>query len=280
MLDLGVDKMKLRVIQVIIIIIIFIFVFGESEEYKNFKITERDKVYTYENDNIGMALSFPIDWKNQCIVNETENGINVYHKETYEKYTETGLLFSIDRVVGELITDEDFSQDPAPQKILLQGNGYTFLLKMPTDIQYPLDDNELHKDYENLAEMIPTVCKTIYLIDMRSPKALNTGYKVVGTSFFTMEIPSEWEMELAEDSLDWYIYDEKTMIGRVEHVPYHAGASIDEGIPENNTNYITELITDSSRAYQIAFNKKKVSQTQMNKIKESFCFKSGPYAVV
>ena len=58
-----------------------------------------------------------------------------------------GLLFSVDRQVGELITKEDIAQAAAPRKIVLQGNGYTYFVNLPSDVQYPVDDQTLSDEY-------------------------------------------------------------------------------------------------------------------------------------
>jgi hypothetical protein len=40
-------------------------------------------------------------------------------------------------MTGELITPEDMQQAPVGQQIILQGNGFTYFARMPSDVQYP-----------------------------------------------------------------------------------------------------------------------------------------------
>ena len=85
-----------------------------------------------------------------------------------------------------------------------------------------------------MSKQISKVAKGIELLGNQKPqRGSNKGFKVVGSSFFTLEIPENWDIkqELLSD-FTWYIYDEtqKGEVGAITLVPYDFG---DESLKEN-----------------------------------------------
>lgn len=249
----------------------------------------------YENENLGFSIGFPKGWEDRYILEEIDNGITVISKRNSEF---GGLLFSIERLVGELITEEDMEQAPSSEVIILQGNGYTYIVRYPSDMQYPPDDVELSEEYELMSEQVPDICKSIDILGGKYPEASNDGFKVIGSSFFTAEIPRKWEIHASTEwPLLWELYvagDEikeseggsdnqkdntiavkMNKIGEIEMVPYKSEGPDDD---QMTTVYITsEEIFSKAR---ISLDIDNPNREIIDKIKNSFVFTGSPYTVV
>lgn len=238
-----------------------------------------DKIL-YQNKTLGFSLQFPKDWRDKYIVEEADNNIAIYCKKVYEKYKGLGLLFTINRMTGELITEEDMRREPVRQQIVLQGNGYTYFTRQPSDMQYPPDDKAVSGDYLAMSEQISDVSQWMALLGNQKPKAANEGFKVVGSSFFTVEMPSDWELKvLQEFPLSWHLYAGDNQVGKIELIPYKS-----EGVGEtaaNNQLMREYLFNDEAfREMRITLNQGYTDKATMEKIKNSFVFTGGPYNVV
>ncbi|MGI6712526.1 MAG: M56 family metallopeptidase [Bacillota bacterium] len=234
--------------------------------------------HTYKNETLGFSLEFPKDWKDRYIIKEADHNISIFCKKINEKYHESGLLFSIERQIGELITKEDIGQAPVNQEIILQGNGYTYLTRIPSDVQYPLNDKELSNEYKVLSEKISDISRSISPIGKRKPEAANKGFKVEGTSFFTVEIPKEWRLKALDDcSLCWNIYAGNSVVGSIALISYYSD------VKTLNDNILQEYLLNDQilRKVRITLESKVASQEIMKKIKNSFKFKNdSPFNIV
>jgi len=232
----------------------------------------------YKNDALGFSLVFPRDWKDTYIIKESADSISIFDKKIYENYNGLGRLFTIERFSGELITNEDMQQAPVGQQIILQGNGYTYIIKEPSDVQYPPDE-EVSREYEVMSEQIPEISHSISLLGDKKPKAVNEGFKVAGSSFFTVEIPNNWGIRPIAGFLAWDIYAGNNNVGNFELIPYQS-----EGTDNTTTDdsIIREYLfnDENSREMVMTFRPEYVNQVTMEKIKTSFEFKPGPYNVV
>ncbi|MDD3853092.1 MAG: M56 family metallopeptidase, partial [Syntrophomonadaceae bacterium] len=152
----------------------------------------------YKNEALGFSLKLPQDWEGKYIIKETDNDITIFNKKIYEKYDGMGRIARVERQIGEMITAEDMLQAPVGQQIVLQGNGFTYFTQMPSDVQYPLDDTALSNEYNDMSEQMADIWRSIALNGKRQPVAANEGFRVKGTSFFTIEIPQGWEMKAME----------------------------------------------------------------------------------
>lgn len=233
----------------------------------------------YKNETLGFSLKFPRDWKDKYIIKESVDGISIINKKIYENYNGAGRLLTIERVTGELITQEDMQQAPVGQQIILQGNGYTYFTREPSDVQYPPDNEELSSDYKAMSKRIPEIYHSISILGDQKPKAKNDGFKVVGSSFFTVEIPSDWEVKPIEGFLSWNIYTGNNNVGDFELISYK-----NEGTNETTTDdgvMRAYLFNDeTSREMLITLRSQYADKVTMEKIKNSFEFTGGSYNVV
>lgn len=235
--------------------------------------SENNDMIIYENKDLGFSIGFPKEWEDRYIIEETDNGIAVISKKNHEF---GGLLFGIERLVGELITEEDVEQSPAKEEIILKGNGYTYIARYASDIQYSPDDEVLSKEYQEMFDQIPDILKSIDILGDQKPKALNEGFKVVGSSFFTVEIPNDWEIKAFEDwALLWELYAGKEKVGEIEMIPYHSRESDDDKM---TTVYI--INEEIFRKARISLNIDDSNGEIIDKIKDSFVIIGGPSTVV
>ncbi|MGI5879180.1 MAG: M56 family metallopeptidase [Syntrophomonadaceae bacterium] len=227
---------------------------------------------TYKNEALGFSLKLPKDWEGKYIIKETDNNITIFNKKIYEKYDGMGRIASVERQIGEMITAEDMLQAPVGQQIVLQGNGFTYFIQMPSDVQYPLDDTAFSNEYNDMSEQMADISRSIALIGKRQPVAANQGFKVKGTSFFTIEIPQGWEMKAMEGFPPyWTMYVGDQQVGRVELVPYNSTERFNE-------KYL--LDDQALRKVHIVINPEDTNHKTIEKIINSFQFAGGPYNVV
>ncbi len=245
------------------------------------EVHKSEDVIMYESEALGLSIGFPSEWKERYVIKESEGSIEVFSKKVYEKYPGGGLLFTIERMIGELITQEDMQQAPVPQQIILKGNGYTYFTRQPSDIQYPLDDQEVANEYIALRDYIPNVSHWTSLLGGNTPKAENQAFKVVGSSFFTVEIPNDWELKgLEEPTLSWSLFDQNNNVaGVIELIPYNSELSDEK---TNGSNMVRECFcdADSFREIEIVLNSEFVDQEAMEIIRSSLEFINGPFNVI
>lgn len=230
----------------------------------------------YESEVLGFTLSFPMSLEGTYEVVERDNGIDVFCNSIHEKYEHSGMLFSIDRRIGELITDEDLKQLSVPQQIMLKGNGYTYILRIPSDVQYIPDDETLTEEYQRMVQDVNGIAESITLLGNQEPLAKNEGYKLVGSSFFTIEIPREWDLEPYDTTLQWSIREDTKKIGYISLESYYYDWIVPEGFLRNLTVLRDE---ETQRAVIILIDKKK-DLGILEIIKDSFEFQNGPYNTV
>lgn len=264
---------------------------------------EHGKSIVYENETLGFSLKLPEEWKDKYIIEESENNIDFFSKIVYEKYNGAGLLFTIVRDVGELINEQDMQQAPQPQQILIQGNGYTYYIRWPSDVQYPFDDEETSSGYVAMSNQIERVIKSIGLLGNQKPQASNKGFKVVGTGFFTLEIPDSWNIKATELPQPlWYIYDGDTKIGTIELVPRRPSSdtdgtySIEESFLRNGNTKMKNITSSTYKIewYALTFYDEELyrqvnllidyeftyPRETLEKIENSFKFVPGPFNTV
>lgn len=88
---------------------------------------------------LGFQWSCQKDWGGKYKINESPDNIEIYHKKTYEEGGARRLL-SIERMAGELFTEEDMQQLPYSKHIVLKGNGYTYFTLVLSDVQNSPDE--------------------------------------------------------------------------------------------------------------------------------------------
>ena len=236
-----------------------------------------DSELVYKNETLGFSIYFPEEWKDKYIIEESDNHISVFAKQIYDT-GQGGFLFTINRAIGEMITQKDMNMEPVPAKIIMQGNGYTYFYRLPTDINYPVNDEDLSKHYQEMSSQIEYALQGFSLLGDQRPKAVNDGFKVVGSSYFTAEIPDEWDIKPLEHLPVWNIYDGDNPVGMIQMLPYEAG----ENIRYTDDNAMREYLFDEEvfRKMNITLYGKFADESIMDKIKTSFYFAGGPFNVI
>ena len=177
-----------------------------------------------------------------------------------------------------MITQKDMNMEPVPTKIILQGNGYTYFYRLPTDINYPVNDEELARHYQEMSSQIDYALQGISLLGEQRPKAVNEGFKVVGSSYFTAEIPDEWDIKPFEHLPVWDIYEGENPVGMIQMLPYKT----EENTKDIYGNSIIEYLYDeeAQRKMSITLFSGYADGSVMEKIKRSFKFAGGPFNVI
>ena len=146
--------------------------------------TNKD-TYTYESSKLGYKLELPNEWKDKALVSgipdEWGNGVQVNDENVelfFVKKTDGsrgGHLFSINREIGELITEEDIKQSPIPSKLLLHANGYTYYATFPSDVQYNPEEKEETENYMSMNSKAEEILKSIEPYSDEKPASSNEG---------------------------------------------------------------------------------------------------------
>ncbi len=229
----------------------------------------------FTNEALNFSVEIPSQWDEKYLIEGYENGVHFYSINNREY---GGLLCSIERLVGELITQKDMDQAPVSQKILLKDNGYTYILRMPSDVQFALDNNKLKNEYKEMQALVNDMASTIKSLEDKKPISKIEGYKVIGTSFFTLEIPEDWDVKTTEDyELRWEIYSEEDIVGDIELFPYKS--LYDSPYIETNLNKL--LVDDElQRKARIYLNDEDGYEEVMQNIKLTFEFVPSPFTVL
>ena len=238
------------------------------------------KPISYENPELGFSLEFPSEWKERYVVEEHEDSVVIYCKKVYDEWGhEGGRLLTIQRQIGELIDEEDIAQSPAPAKMLLQGNGYTYYATFASDVQYPPDNSELAKEYLSLEEQLDLVCKSIALLGDIQPVAKNEGFKVLGTAFFKLEVPEDWDLKRAQDHpAAWDIWVDENNIGQIKMIPYNAEVIVENGSIDDYK--ITRFADEYQRQAALIVHRDYADDAIMEKIKDTFEWTDGYFTVI
>ncbi|TJX15380.1 hypothetical protein E9840_03000 [Tissierella creatinini] len=254
----------------ILIVIGSMILLSCTKETSSVPITE-----IFTNEDLNFSVEIPKQWEGKFIAEDYEKGVNFYSKNNKDY---GGLLCSIERLVGELISQEDLDQAPVSQKILLKDNGYTYILRMPSDVQFALDNNKLKKEYGEMQALVNDMASSIKTINDSRPVPKVEGYKVIGTSFFTLEIPEDWDVKTTEDyDLRWEIYSEENIVGDIELFPYK---SLYEG-PYIETDLNKLLVDDElQRKARIYLNDEDGYKEIMQNITLTFEFTPSPFTVL
>ena len=148
-------------------------------------------------------------------------------------------------------------------------------------MQYPPDDKEVSSDYEDMSGQITNVPNWMSILGNQKPKAANEGFKVAGSSFFTVEIPNDWELKVQDGSAPgWDIYAGDNHAGWINLIPYKSESP--EAGNTANDNWMHEYLfnDETFREVRITINSEYADRDLMGKIKNSFEFTNGAFSVV
>lgn len=229
----------------------------------------------FTNEELNFSLDIPGQWKDKYTTETYENGVNFYSINNKDY---GGLLCSIERLVGELISQEDMNQAPVSQKILLQENGYSYILRMPSDVQFSIDNKKLQKEYEEMQALVDEMASSIKSLNDSRPLPRIEGYKVIGSSFFTLEVPQDWDVKTSEDyELRWEIYSGEDIVGDIELLAYRPIYTY--LYLETDFNKIS-VDDELQRKARISLNDEDGHKEIMQNIFLTFDFIPSPYTVV
>ena len=140
----------------IILSIIFGFFIGKYNYEHNFTkydlisnselIKEDNKSYLYENEVLGISLSFPNKWENKFGIEEKSDRINVYYLADGKQGHYTNLLFSV-RSLGAIFNNIELN--------IIRTDGL-YIFVAPTSVNLKKDSDE-HLEYLELYEDIKNI---------------------------------------------------------------------------------------------------------------------------
>lgn len=134
---------------------IFSFFIGKYDYEHNFKrydlimgsnLIKEYNTYLYENENLGISLSFPSKWEGKFGIEEKDDRVNVYYLANGEQSNNTTLLFSIrglsafwEEIELNIIKTEGLYLFTGPTRISLE-----------KDSEEYLEYVDLYKDIQNI----------------------------------------------------------------------------------------------------------------------------------
>ena len=235
-----------------------------------------DTPFIYESEQTGLTVTFPEAWRDEVVVEESDDWeIRVFSKAVYESeaFPGGGLLFAVERMKGELVTQEDLDQGPVPMGLVGIGGGHAYVRRLPSDMQVPHEEEALTQAYQALRKAVDRVGFAFEAETELDPE----GYKTVGGSFFTARIPGEWTVR-EEGLLHWGLYGNGTRAGSVTFVPYHEN----ETVPEDPKPHRWVYLRDETigRKALLTFDASEVDEATIQAVSDGFKFVGGPFTVV
>lgn len=132
---------------------------------------------------------------------------------------------------------------------------------------FPPESEKLSAKYKELTAKRDSVFQSIELWGTKRPQASNAGYKVMGTDFFGVEIPEDWDIKESTDTIVcWDICSGSNKIGSIRIIPYKS--EIIAGDDKTMREYILNDFKVNSSAL-ITLSTKDADADTMKKIKGS-----------
>lgn len=123
---------------------------SDEEEEREDEITGDSLIY--QKDNI--TITFPDDWEGEYLIEETEDGFSVYHKDNAEEMEGMGFLFSV------LLMESPPIDWPEAECLAYSEEGI-YVAVYPTDVCYFYDVPDLAEGYCNLSADVKNVVDSI-----------------------------------------------------------------------------------------------------------------------
>lgn len=253
-----------------------------------------DNPILYEDEILRLSLIFPESWTDKYIIESYQNtsewydnlGFTIWNKEIREQ-DGGGMVVTVSREIGDLITEENVDMVmPSRGGILTQGNGYTYLWSMAGDVQWPVDSDRLAAEFESMtAEFEKYITETAKVIGDSRPVAVNKGYQVIGTDYFTVEVPNGWNATTEQNyTLLLHLKNENGAIaGTIEMLPY--GADVMPIIPSDMHKQVLYEDEENKRAMMITVNctdqvKAQNAAVIADIMADSLIYKGGAYNLI
>ena len=259
------DKKRKGIVMLVVMFVMILLVGLNVSFSKNTDVKNSDIIYT--NEKVGFSLKFPQNWRDKYTIEEIENGINVWYKKE-------GVLFTINRIKGQQITQEDLSEMIHWNEIIIkQGNGYTYTRALPGDVQCPNPDTDKigAKEYLSMYKDIDKIVKSISLIGKDITITKNGTFQFWSNVYFDIEIPVGWKLEQIDKvRMKWVIKNDEQNIGYIRRTSSNTKDEVDMKIFFINSidNYEIYLLKE--------YRNTKIAETILNSIK----LKYGPMTYV
>lgn len=118
----------------------------------------------FECEPLGFSIAIPQYWEGKYGTQSGQDSITFYHTGIRQAYGEgTGRLLTIRRLDG-IISEKEAEDTPWPTKYLMQSGSYTYVMEMPSDVQYPVwegGNRALANEYVKMAEGIAVIENSI-----------------------------------------------------------------------------------------------------------------------
>ncbi|MBQ8262214.1 MAG: YARHG domain-containing protein [Lachnospiraceae bacterium] len=152
---------------------------AESETPEENEGNAEGETYSFEE----ITITFPADWEDRYVIEETEDCFLVYQKASYDFSQGTGFVFAIGR------SESPLYGAPSGGTIAYSPEN-NYYVSYPTDVCYDYDSQEISQDYMEMSADVESILRTLWI------DAENVCYHTY-EYIFPM---SEYEM-LSEDDL-------------------------------------------------------------------------------
>ncbi|MDO4720587.1 MAG: hypothetical protein Q4A78_07985 [Peptostreptococcaceae bacterium] len=270
------ERLQRHLLLIILLLICAQPLIGDASEKK--PASSASDSIVYQNREWGFSLALPRSWEGKYTILKSEYGdYEIRHKQTHENES-GGLICSIERRIGEHLTQSNLDQSPYLQKILHTANGWTFIVSYPGDVQASMANETWRKEYAAMSQDWDTIAKSFRLTGKERPKAGKKDYQIVGTDYFTAEIPGSWKIKLSSSPAPvWNLYHKDLPIGNIVLASYHRPIA---EVPEGNVR--TSVRNDNlQRRAEITLDMSKVKNFEevLNRMHETFSLDYGAYCI-
>ncbi|MGZ9585168.1 M56 family metallopeptidase [Paenibacillus marinisediminis] len=226
----------------------------------------------YVNQELGFALAIPPSWQDKFTA-----GPNPNNDKNIVQFSYNGgfVLFSIERIEGEHIQQEELPAIP-PMKIVMQGNGFTYVSYMSGDVQVPVEKGEeAIREYRTMYGGVDELLKSIQPVGNEQPIAHTQGFKVIGTGYFKAEIPERWTIVRSDNDLSWSLMQGDEHVGEIRYEVWDGKTAL---VENEHTRY-QSMIMDYTKA-SVDVIPSLVDQHTFKQIVASFEFRGGAHSVI
>lgn len=234
-----------------------------------------------EIENLGISLTIPASWEGKYSIVYDLPGADTkdYVMVMRDNSGGGGILFWIDRLEGDLIEVNDTETKSGPNYYnvfpgfveMYTFNGYTYIISEPTDVQAPVEmGEEAIAEYNEMVADLPMIFESITPINNQQPIAQNKGFKFIGTSMFTVEVPEQYDViNNPNYPLKWGINIGDQNVGWIEMVPFDTG----DGYKEIEEEKKSAVLVNSEWRVAFSIIVDNISEEEFNKITDSFSFR-------
>lgn len=133
------------------------------------QMPESSRCILYVDQELEFTMELPVDWAGKILIDSNtgvRDGsycIGIYHREIYEKYDGVGCIFVLDICPGQWSEDDPPIQAGWSQ-LVLQTEKYAYFVRAPSGVEYPMDDEQLSREYLSMQDQLDFIKNHIYAI--------------------------------------------------------------------------------------------------------------------